>query len=251
MQFDWWTFALQTVNFLVLVWLLHRFLYRPVLRMIDQRRAEIEKERTDAVAVKAEAQDELAAAAAERDAAARERAATLKEAADLAEKMAAERRARAERDAEALLTEARDKLAAERDEAIAETRRAALDFGLDIARRLLGEVPEALRAEAWIEKIEEHLATLPAEARADLVGGSSRGPALRIVTAAPIPEASRRDWQARLAPRLGDLAQITFEVDADLVAGAELHFPHAILYFSWRSSLAALREKIEAHEAAR
>ncbi|PPC85052.1 MAG: ATPase, partial [Methylocystis sp.] len=44
MRFDWWTLGLQTVNFAVLVWLLHRLLYRPVLRMIDARRAEMEKQ---------------------------------------------------------------------------------------------------------------------------------------------------------------------------------------------------------------
>jgi len=35
MHFDWSTFALQTVNFAILVWLLHRFLYRPVLRLLE------------------------------------------------------------------------------------------------------------------------------------------------------------------------------------------------------------------------
>jgi hypothetical protein len=44
MHFDWSTLALQTVNFAILVWLMHRFLYRPVLRLIDARRAEIDKQ---------------------------------------------------------------------------------------------------------------------------------------------------------------------------------------------------------------
>jgi hypothetical protein len=35
MRFDWGTFGLQTVNFAVPVWLLRRFLHKPVLRMID------------------------------------------------------------------------------------------------------------------------------------------------------------------------------------------------------------------------
>jgi F-type H+-transporting ATPase subunit b len=39
MEIDWWTLALQTVNFLVVVWLLSRFLYRPVRRMIEAREA--------------------------------------------------------------------------------------------------------------------------------------------------------------------------------------------------------------------
>jgi F-type H+-transporting ATPase subunit b len=41
MALDGWTIALQTVNFAILVWLLHRFLYRPVLRVIDARKAEV------------------------------------------------------------------------------------------------------------------------------------------------------------------------------------------------------------------
>ena len=44
MHVDWSTLALQTVNFAILVWLLHRFLYRPVLRLLDARRAEIDKQ---------------------------------------------------------------------------------------------------------------------------------------------------------------------------------------------------------------
>ncbi|MEZ5438197.1 MAG: hypothetical protein R3F12_07555 [Lysobacteraceae bacterium] len=38
MHFDVWTFGLQLINFIILVWLLQRFLYRPVLRLLDQRR---------------------------------------------------------------------------------------------------------------------------------------------------------------------------------------------------------------------
>src|SRR5215471_6750937 len=41
MHLDWWTIGLQTINFGILVWLLHRFLYKPVLTMIDARKAEV------------------------------------------------------------------------------------------------------------------------------------------------------------------------------------------------------------------
>ena len=41
MQFDLWTFGLQTVNFLVLVWLLKIFLYTPVAKIIERRQAGI------------------------------------------------------------------------------------------------------------------------------------------------------------------------------------------------------------------
>jgi len=42
-QIDWLTVAAQITNFLVLVWLLHRFLYQPITNAMEQRQAQIEK----------------------------------------------------------------------------------------------------------------------------------------------------------------------------------------------------------------
>ncbi len=38
MKIDWWTLFLQTVNFLLLVWLLQHFLYKPVRAVFEKRR---------------------------------------------------------------------------------------------------------------------------------------------------------------------------------------------------------------------
>lgn len=43
MAFDWTTFVLEIINFLVLVWLLKRFLYQPVLDTISKRREGVEQ----------------------------------------------------------------------------------------------------------------------------------------------------------------------------------------------------------------
>lgn len=48
MSIDWVTVLAQIANFLVLLWLLKRFLYRPILEGIDAREAEIAKRITDA-----------------------------------------------------------------------------------------------------------------------------------------------------------------------------------------------------------
>ncbi len=55
MEFDWTTFILEIINFLILVWILKRFLYQPVLDVIDKRRAGIEKTLADAQHTEAEA----------------------------------------------------------------------------------------------------------------------------------------------------------------------------------------------------
>jgi len=246
MHFDWATFALQTVNFAILVWLLHRFLYKPVLRLIDARRAEIDQQYADARAAEAQAETRLAAVAAERETIADERAAALKQAAAQAEEQAAGRRAQAERDAAALLAGTRKALAGERALALAEARLAALDLGADIAGRLLAQVPMELRAEAWIDRIEHYLAALPKPETDVLAHQIGDGAALKIVTSSTLPPEAADTWRSRLSRFLGDSITVEFGVDPGLVAGVELHFPNAILRFSWQSALDAMRAEIEA-----
>jgi F-type H+-transporting ATPase subunit b len=55
-ELSWSTFLLEAINFLVLVWILKRFLYKPVLDVIERRRAGIEKIQADAEALNAEAE---------------------------------------------------------------------------------------------------------------------------------------------------------------------------------------------------
>ncbi|MCS6896939.1 MAG: hypothetical protein NZM29_03115, partial [Nitrospira sp.] len=54
MELDWSTFGLQVLNFLVLVWLLKRFLYKPVFTVIADRRAAMERLRAEAERLRAE-----------------------------------------------------------------------------------------------------------------------------------------------------------------------------------------------------
>jgi F-type H+-transporting ATPase subunit b len=56
MLIDWFTVGAQVLNFLILVWLMKRFLYKPILNAIDAREKRIAKELADADATRAEAQ---------------------------------------------------------------------------------------------------------------------------------------------------------------------------------------------------
>jgi F-type H+-transporting ATPase subunit b len=251
MHFEWSTIALQTVNFIVLVWLLQRFLYKPVLRMIDARKAELQRQYDDAKAAEQKAKAGLADVEAERANIAAEREAALKAAAAQQEEAAKARRAQAEREAAAIIDGARNKLAIEHDRALSEARKMALDLGTDIARRLLTEMPVEIRAEVWLQRIERYLAALPQEELLALVRQFEGGGALTVVTASPLAPEAIDTWRARLHRSLGDRATITFEVNPDLIAGGELHFPSAILQFSWQSALATVRTEVEAHGDAR
>lgn len=56
MLIDWFTIIAQLINFLVLVWLLKHFLYRPILNTIDAREKRIADELADADSKRAEAE---------------------------------------------------------------------------------------------------------------------------------------------------------------------------------------------------
>src|SRR5580698_4504075 len=58
MPIDWFTVVAQAINFLILVWLLKRFLYKPILHAIDEREKGIATQLAQAEAKKAEAQKE-------------------------------------------------------------------------------------------------------------------------------------------------------------------------------------------------
>ena len=58
MLIDWFTVGAQALNFLILVWLMKRFLYKPILHAIDAREKRITAELADADAKKADAQQE-------------------------------------------------------------------------------------------------------------------------------------------------------------------------------------------------
>lgn len=60
MQINWFTVIAQIVNFIVLVWLLKRFLYKPILKAIDEREKKIAAQINDAEAKDALAKKEQA-----------------------------------------------------------------------------------------------------------------------------------------------------------------------------------------------
>src|ERR1700727_2967715 len=110
MLIDWFTAGAQALNFLILVWLLRRFLYKPILNAIDAREKRIDAELADAAAKKAEAKKECDDVQHKNDEFDQQRAALLSKATD---------EAKAER--ERLLDEARkaaDALSAKRQETL-------------------------------------------------------------------------------------------------------------------------------------
>jgi F-type H+-transporting ATPase subunit b len=223
MLIDWFTVAAQALNFLILVWLMKRFLYKPILNAIYAREKKIAAELADAATQKAEAKkdhDDFQHKNEEFD---QQRADLLAKATD---------EANAER--QHLLDEARkaaDALSAKRQETL---KHVAKTLNQSIARRTQTEVfaitrkvltdlaatsLEARMADVFTHRLRE----LEGEGKASLGSAlkSASEPAL-VRSAFDLPEDQRSAIQTALNETFSADLPLRYETAPDLVSGIEL-----------------------------
>ncbi|HVO17268.1 MAG TPA: F0F1 ATP synthase subunit B [Alphaproteobacteria bacterium] len=244
MHIDGWTIALQAINFLILVWLLQRFLYRPVMAVIARRQAEIAKLMQAADSAKADSETVRLDLEAERGGIAREAAAALAATQKRAEAERAALLDKARAEAARLTDEARQQLARERADAAATLKAEAGALGVEIARRLLADLAPGTGVRSFLERALRELDTLPPEAKRRLAAQSADGTPVRVVAAATLSSDEEALCRQALSRALGGAPQVVFAVDHTLIAGVEVHFAHTILRHNWRDSLAEILPRV-------
>jgi F-type H+-transporting ATPase subunit b len=247
MRIDWWTLGLQAVNVVVLVWLLGRFLFRPVAAIVQARQAAIAQALEAARASRAAAEDERDRAAAEAARLAASRDAQLKAAGDDAQKQHDALLAAARAEADQLRAAAAAEIARSRAaEARAAADRASL-LAVDIAAKLLDRLPEEARIAGFIDGLAEALARLPEASRAEI---AAAGAPLRLRAARALGDAEAERCRARLADALGRPVAIDVEPDPSLIAGLEIDTPHAVVRNSFRADLDRIAGALTTREEA-
>ncbi len=237
------TFLLEIVNFLVLVWILKRFLYKPVQEAVRRRRETIEQTLADARAQQA-AGEELQRAYANRLAdwerekqdarAALNRELTLerRQRTDALEAELAEQRHRAE------ILAQRNRRELQR-QAEAEALRLGAAFGARLLQRLTGpELDAKLQA-----LILEDLAALPEPRRAALRKERRNGNlAVEVTSPRKLTPPSRQGLEQVLAELLGGAVHCDYRIDPTLIGGVRLQLGAWTLGANLRDELAAFVE---------
>ncbi|MFG1393539.1 F0F1 ATP synthase subunit B family protein [Xanthobacter agilis] len=244
MTIDWWTLALQAINVLVLLYILSRFLFRPVVAMMAERQAAATRDLDAARAARAAAEAEQAKATAETAAI----SATRKDRLDAATAEAQAQKdallAAARAEAEALRAAAATDIARARATAAREDADRASRLAVDIAARLLARVPAALQVSAFIDDLAAGVAALPEASRAALV--AAEGP-LRLKAPRPLTDPEVRACRDRLAAALGRDVTLTLEVEPALIAGLQLDAPHAVVRNTFRADLDRILKELTHH----
>jgi len=249
MSIDWITVAAQIINFLILIWLLKRFLYRPILDGIDRREADIAARVADAEAARVEAK---AAAAEHRSALAAldgEKANILEAARAAAddEQTGLRRNARAVLEKEQ--AQWRQQIENERAAYLAKLRTAGAQAIFSLTAKALKDLADVGLEDQIAGKIESQMSRLAPDLQriAQTAGGAV------AISSFPLSEA-RRDSLRRAFSRAVDGADLTFRTDPQGPLGLTVRMDGLKLGWTVESYLdalgAALNARIEESETA-
>lgn len=223
MLIDWFTVGAQTLNFLILVWLLKRFLYTPILHAIDAREKRIATELANAAAKMVEAQKERDEFQQKNEEFDRQRTALFSKATD---EVQAER--------QQLLDAARqaaEVLSSKRQETL---RNEAMNLNQSIIRRTQQEVFAIARKalkDLATTSLEERLGEVFTRRLREMDSKAKDGLAEALKTAADpaivrsafdLPAEQRAAIQNALNETFSAEIHIRFETAPDLISGIEL-----------------------------
>ena len=246
MELSWSTFLLELINFLVLVWILKRFLYRPVLDTIAKRRASVEKTLSDAEATRKQAEDMQAQY--------KNRLADWeKEKEDAHNKLRAEITAERKRLTAALgqeLDKQREKAKAQAEhEHHAQLRRCeetALEQASQFAARLLSELTGPELEQRLVQLTLKQLDELSKDQREDLTNAwaSAKG-TVEVASAYPLADSDSQAIKDALSKVLNqDVKEISLQAQQDqqLVAGLRISIGPWVLRANLQDELAAFAQ---------
>lgn len=223
MQIDWFTLVAQLFNFLVLVWLLKRFLYQPILDAIDAREQSIAKTLREAASTQQEAsteRDKLAASNAALDA---QSAALLEQARADAAAQRQKLLQEAHAEAEALTQKRRQDQQRELQQLHAEIYRLSLSEVFDLARKLLGELANTTLEQSLVETFIAQLQTMTEDSREQLTQALCSEPVGGLVRSAfTLDTRLQQQLQDSINAWAGAQLPLKFETSEQLICGLEL-----------------------------
>lgn len=246
MQFDWTTFILEILNFLVLVWILQRFLYRPVLAMLDARQQRIKDEteraaqlRNEAEVLRQQYEQRLADWNQQQETSRRQ----LDEELAQMRSIATENLKQTLADEEAKLRVRNQTLIAAREAALI---REAAGAAYGQAAAMLQRLATPQLTQNIVDAFLQDLANMPDSEQAALRKAAAMliaASAVEVISAHPLDEATRGAVTQGLATAAGQTLQLSYKEDPQLIAGLRAVVGECQLHANLADELAFFRRQ--------
>jgi F-type H+-transporting ATPase subunit b len=244
--FDWFTIGAQALNFFILVWLMKRFLYKPILHAIDEREKRIAAELANADRKKADAQkdsDEFRHKSEEFD---QQRAGLLTKATDEAQAERQRLLDEARKAAAALSSKRQEALRSEERNLRQAISRLAQQEVFAIARKALTDLAGTSLEERMVDVFVRRLHELNEEEKKLLVSALKASPSPVIVrTAFDLPPPQFASIEGAIKETLGRDTRVQLETAPDLISGIELKANGQKVGWSIGDYLASLQKGVD------
>jgi len=245
---DWFTVGAQLLNFIILVWLMKRFLYQPVLDAIAAREQKIAAQLADAAATKAEAHEQRDAFEQKNQTFDEQRAELLRQARDEAKGEGDRLQREASARADAASAQRAKALRADTQHLHAEIARHTQQQVFAISRRVLGDLAgvslEQRACEVFIERLQAIEGPALDTLGAAIKGVSDAEPAL-LRSAFALPELQQAAIRTALQESFGQPIPLKFETTPELIGGLELSAQGQKLAWSMSDYLMALSSDLQ------
>jgi F-type H+-transporting ATPase subunit b len=245
MLIDWFTVIAQVINFLILVWLMKRYLYQPIVKALDAREQRIAAELADADAKRAEAladREEFRRKNEEFD---QQRNGLFSKATNDAAAQHSQLLEEVRKDADELRGKLQDKLNNEYRNLHDEIARRTQAEVFAIARKTLSELSGTSLEARMVEVFLQRLRELDDTERSKLAVIAAQD-TITVRSAFELPQPQQASIDASIKTTLGSKSPVRFEIVPGLIGGIELILHGQKVAWSISDHLASLEKELAA-----
>jgi len=244
MQVDSFTFIAQIVNFLILVLLLRRFLYGPIVAAMDERQRLVDLAQSEAAASKLAADAEARQCKAQREELQAQRQSLLVE----AEQDAQGRRKELVRKARTEVGEQQrrwlDALRQDKEAFLKELKSKAGEQLWKLAERAMADLASKDLEEHIVNRFIARLGELEDDER-DAFRKSCSDGGVSVLSAFELESDTKRSLEAAVKEHLIGGAKVDFQLDSEIIAGIEIKTPGYKFGWSVHDYLQDLEDELQ------
>lgn len=223
MLIDWFTVIAQMLNFIILVWLMKHFLYKPILSAIDTREKAIAKQISDADQITKNANTEKTQFALKSQNFDKERASLLKKATDDANNEALKLTAQTKQNILDLSVQGQVALKTQMKNLRQMLIQRSEKEILNITRKVLKDLADATLEESIIKTFIKHLREMPQEKKTQMTNGmKGSNQQMTIRSTFQLSADQSNLVSAAIKETLNAKVQLHFEISESLLSGIEL-----------------------------
>lgn len=249
MEFNVSTFILEIINFLVLIWILQRLFYKPLLEVIAKRKQTIDQSLSEAKSLQQQAEEQRSLYENRQKLWGQEKQAAL---AALYQQIEVERRTQMDRlnaDLEQERQKAKVTLSRQQQELQQQAEKQALQNGAKFAGMLLQKSASPELEARLVTMLMDSLTTLPEACRLCLqMLGTKKSVPIKITSAYPLTANFQQQLEQKLGSLINSPINFQYHQDVELIAGLRIDIGAWVLNANLQHELIGFAEIANAPE---